>query len=48
MHVPYEVPRFSVSGAALSDADVDLIIIPIAEDNAAAAASRYEGRSART
>ena len=43
MHVPYEVPRFSVSGAALSDADVDLIAIPIAQDHAAAAASRYDG-----
>jgi leucyl aminopeptidase len=43
MHVPYEVPRFSVSGAALSDADADLIIIPIAQDHAAAAASRYDG-----
>ena len=43
MHVPYEVPRFSVSGAALSDADVDLIVIPIAQDHAAAAASRYDG-----
>src|SRR6185503_10209843 len=43
MHVPYEVPRFSVSGARLADADVDLIIIPIAQDHAAAAASRYEG-----
>jgi leucyl aminopeptidase len=43
MHVPYEVPRFSVSGAKLADADVDLIIIPIAQDNVAAAASRYDG-----
>ena len=43
MHVPYEVPRFSVSGARLADADVDLIIIPIAQDHAAAAASRYDG-----
>jgi len=43
MHVPYEMPRFSVSGAAIADADVDLIIIPIAQDNAAAAASRYDG-----
>ena len=42
MHAPYEVPRLSVSGAALADADVDLIIIPIAQDDAAAA-SRYEG-----
>ena len=25
MHVPYEVPRFSISGAVPSDADVDLI-----------------------
>src|SRR5215208_2903116 len=43
MHAPYEVPRLSVSGAALADADVDLIIIPIAQDNAAAAVSRYDG-----
>jgi leucyl aminopeptidase len=43
MHVPYEVPRLSVSGAPLSDADVDLIIIPVAQDNATAAASRYDG-----
>ena len=43
MHVPYEVPRISVSGASLADADVDLIIIPIAQDHAAAAASRYDG-----
>jgi leucyl aminopeptidase len=43
MPVPYEVPRFSVSGGALSDADVDFIIIPIAQDHAAAAASRYDG-----
>ena len=43
MHVPFEVPRLSVSGAPLADADVDLIIIPIAQDHAAAAAGRYEG-----
>src|SRR5690242_15843888 len=43
MHVSYEVPRLSVSGAALADADVDLIIIPIAQDHAAAAASRHDG-----
>jgi leucyl aminopeptidase len=43
MHVPYEVPRLSVSGAAVADADVDLIIIPIAQDHAPAAASRYDG-----
>src|SRR5262245_26401039 len=43
MHVPYEVPRISVSDAALAAADVDLIIIPIAQDHAAAAVSRYAG-----
>jgi leucyl aminopeptidase len=43
MHVPYEVPRFSVSGASIADADVDLIIIPVAQDHEAAAASRYDG-----
>jgi leucyl aminopeptidase len=43
MHVPYEVPRLSVSGAGPADAEVDLIIIPIAQDHAAAAASRYDG-----
>ena len=49
MHAPYEVPRFSVSGASIADADVDLIIIPIAQDNAAAAAARITtARSART
>ena len=43
MHVSFEVPRLSVSGAALADADVDLIIIPIAQDHAAEAAARYDG-----
>ncbi|HEX8031265.1 MAG TPA: M17 family peptidase N-terminal domain-containing protein, partial [Vicinamibacterales bacterium] len=43
MHAPYEVPRLSVSSAMLADADVDLVIIPIAQDNAAAAAGRYDG-----
>ena len=43
MHVPYEVPRLSVSGASLADADVDLLIIPVAQDNAAAVSSRFEG-----
>src|SRR5690348_7940302 len=43
MHSPFEVPRISVSGAPLAGADVDLIIIPIAQDNAAASAGRYEG-----
>jgi leucyl aminopeptidase len=42
MHAPYEVPRISVSNAPLSEADVDLIIIPIAQDNAAAMAGRFE------
>ena len=43
MHAPYEVPRLSVSSATLADAEVDLIIIPIAQDHAAAAAKRYDG-----
>jgi leucyl aminopeptidase len=43
MHAPYEVPRISVSDAALPGADVDLIIIPIAEDHVAAAAQRFNG-----
>jgi len=42
MHVAYEVPRISVSGASLAQADVDLLIIPIAQDQAAAAAQRYD------
>src|SRR5262245_28387276 len=43
MHVPYEVPRLSVSGTSLADADVDLLIIPVAQDHAAAVASQLEG-----
>jgi leucyl aminopeptidase len=43
MHVPYEVPRLTVSGTPLADADVDLIIIPVAQDLAAAVAARCEG-----
>ena len=39
MHVPYEVPRILGQRRPLADADVDLIIIPIAQDHAAAAAS---------
>lgn len=42
MHVPYEVPRVSVSDAALAAVDVDLIIVPIAQDQAAAAAKRFD------
>lgn len=42
MHPAYEVPRISISDAALAGADVDLIIIPIAQDQAAAAAQRYD------
>ncbi|HUQ86171.1 MAG TPA: leucyl aminopeptidase [Vicinamibacterales bacterium] len=42
MHVPYEVPRLTVSGAPPADADVDLIIIPIAQDHLTAAAARYD------
>jgi leucyl aminopeptidase len=43
MHAPYEVPRIAVSGAPLAEADADLIIIPLAQDHAAAAVQRYEG-----
>jgi leucyl aminopeptidase len=43
MHVPYEVPRLTVSGVPLANADVDLIIIPIAQDLVAPAAARYDG-----
>jgi len=43
MHVSFEVPRLTASGAPLADADVDLIIIPVAQDHVAAAASRYDG-----
>jgi leucyl aminopeptidase len=42
MHAPYEVPRVSVSDVALSAADDDLLIIPVAQDHAAAAAGRYD------
>ena len=42
MPAPYEVPRISVSDASLAGADVDLIIIPIAQDHAATAAQRYD------
>jgi leucyl aminopeptidase len=43
MHVPFEVPRISLSGAAPADAAVELLIIPIAQDYAADAAARYDG-----
>src|SRR5215204_5699090 len=42
MPAPYEVPRITVSAASLAAADVDLIIIPVAQDHAAAAAQRYD------
>ncbi len=42
MHSPYEVPRLTVSNARLGDVDADLIVIPIAQDQTAAAAARYE------
>ncbi len=38
----YEVPLISVSDAPLAGADVDLLIIPIAEDHVAAAAQRFD------
>jgi leucyl aminopeptidase len=37
------VPRFSVSGEPLAGAAVDLLIIPVAQDNAAAVAARLSG-----
>jgi leucyl aminopeptidase len=43
MHAPYEVPRISASRVALADADVELIIIPVAQDHAAAVAQQYQG-----
>jgi leucyl aminopeptidase len=43
MHAPFAVPRLSVSDAPLADADVELLIIPLAQDHAAAAAKRYQG-----
>ncbi len=43
MHAPYEVPRISVSTAPLPDIDVDLLIIPVAQDHAQAAAGRFDG-----
>src|ERR671910_1248364 len=42
MPAPYEVPRITVSNASLATADVDLVIIPVAQDHAAAAAQRYD------
>ncbi|MGE0866582.1 MAG: leucyl aminopeptidase [Vicinamibacterales bacterium] len=42
MPVPYEVPRVSVSDAALGAADVDLIIIPVADDHTASAIGAYD------
>ncbi len=42
MHVPYEVPRVSVSSATPGAADVDLVIIPIAQDHTASALGAYD------
>ncbi len=42
MHVPYEVPRLTVSDATPGAADVDLIIIPIAQDYTAPAVAAYD------
>lgn len=42
MHSPFEVPGLAVSAARLNEVDADVIIIPIAQDQAAAAAPRYE------
>ncbi len=43
MYAPYEVPRISVSNAPLPDADVDLIIVPIAQDHTTAVAGGVDG-----
>ena len=43
MHVPYEVPRISVTTAALPAADADLIVIPVAQDRTADAVSAFDG-----
>jgi len=40
MHAPYAVPRISVSAAPLSEADADLIVIPVAQDHVADVAGR--------
>ena len=42
MQVPYEVPRLSVSSAAIGATDTDLIIIPIAQDHTAATVAAYD------
>src|SRR5688572_13789228 len=42
MHAPHEVPRISVNSAPLNTADTDLIIIPIAQDQAAATLSTLD------
>ena len=40
---PYEVPRLTVSNVPLAAADVDLMVIPIAQDLLSDAVSRYQG-----
>jgi len=42
MPPPYDVPRVSVSSAAPGAADVDLIIIPVAQDHTASAIGAYD------
>ena len=44
MHAPYEVPRVSGQPAPPADADVDLFIIPVAQDHAAAAVAATTAR----
>ena len=46
MTAPYEVPRISVSSAPLHTADTDLIIVPIAQDQIAAALSSLDPATA--
>ena len=43
MQSPYEVPQLSASGAAPSDADVDLLIIPISQDHTGEAIGAFDG-----
>lgn len=43
MRVAYEVPRFSAGDTTPSTADVDLLIVPVAEDQTGAAVAAFDG-----
>ena len=43
MRVAYEVPRFSAGDTTPSAADVDLLIVPVAEDQTGAAVAAFDG-----